>query len=64
MKAFLRKASDWEFEQELNNVSLETILKIIETSGHEVILGKDRYDEDAQQYTDDLTIMIYDDYVE
>lgn len=51
MKFAIRKASDWNYEDELEINSLEELIKFINNNGGKIILKEER-------------ITIYDDYVE
>ena len=62
MKFILRKASDWDFEEEIEVTAVEDLKKLDEEYGeHGLILRFDRYTMSESEYP---TIKIYDDYVE
>jgi len=56
MKFKLTKASDWNFETEIEINTLDDLLKLLETEG-KLVLGN--FDDDCK-----YSIIIYDDYLE
>lgn len=62
MKFILRKASDWDFEEEIEVTTAEDLKKLDEEYGeHGLILRFDQLTVEDFEYP---TIEIYDDYVE
>ena len=62
MKFSLRKASDWDFEEEIEVTTVEDLKKLDEEYGeHGLIL---RFDPRTVEDFEYPTIKIYDDYVE
>lgn len=67
MKVILHKASDWDFEEEIEVKTIEDLKKLDEEYGeHGLILRFDQltFDQLTLEEFEYPTITIYDDYVE